>query len=441
MSLVLQNQRVFDFYSAHPEFDFEKMNILLVDLLENFKESLSPSLNPTFAAKLAQQIKDLEVGLKVHQVEHYKNVMEFRNQYMEDLKQAIYTNHNEKVQPLLSIQTEMFYEKLIKYQKENSNTNWSKQCDDLKSLLRADFETFSTKDNLQMIEYRLMNGLSSTESRIQVEIKENSRKIESLSKQNYDQEAMHGQIKELLRKMDNSSSKGKVSETVLGHVIHHLYPMGEVKVVGTIKESGDILMLREGFPTILFENKNYDRNVGQDEVQKFLRDVESQQCCGILLAQNYGIANKSNFEIHIYQGHVCVYLHSVQYNPDKIKAAVDIIDHLSSFLGKASSLQSSDDIVLDLEFIEKINREYQQFILQKLTQIKTIKDYSHKMLAQMDEMKFPQMEQWLNKYFSQSLSTTESRCKFCGFEAKSSGGLVSHIRACKKRKADEVIVI
>ena len=35
-------------------------------------------------------------------------------------------------------------------------------------------------------------------------------------------------------------------------------------------------MKRDNKPTILLENKNYDKNVGQDEVLKFLRDVETQ---------------------------------------------------------------------------------------------------------------------------------------------------------------------
>ena len=41
MSLIIKNPRVYAFYEKHPNFDFEKMNELLVDLLENFQESVS----------------------------------------------------------------------------------------------------------------------------------------------------------------------------------------------------------------------------------------------------------------------------------------------------------------------------------------------------------------------------------------------------------------
>ena len=198
------------------------------------------------------------------------------------------------------------------------------------------------------------------------------------------------------------------------------------------------MMSRNGFPTILLENKNYDRNVGQDEVTKFLRDVETQKCCGILLAQHYGIANRANFEIHIYQGQVCLYLHQVEYDPEKIKAAVNIIDHLSKFIESTSN--PHDDISIDLECLDELNKEYQHFVQQKMAQVKCVKDYSQKMLASIDEMKFPKLENWVGKYFSQSLNSRENQCRFCGFEAKTNNGLLSHIRACKKR-ADNTEVL
>ena len=41
------------------------------------------------------------------------------------------------------------------------------------------------------------------------------------------------------------------------------------------------------------------RKLVQEEVKKFLHDVETQNCCGLFLAQNYGIANKEDFEVNI----------------------------------------------------------------------------------------------------------------------------------------------
>lgn len=459
MSLILKNQRIYDFYQNHPQYDFERMNTFMVELLENFNEKMVPSLDQNFASKLTQQMIDLQTQLlkqqQDQQLDHYKQLTDFRKQYIEELRHAVHYHHDEKVQPLLSQQADLFMEKLDKWQKEHPV--WQQSCNALKETLQRDISGLSSsslnkeklQECIQNMDDRLNQTLTSsqsltttlftaTESRLQENLKDQSTKIDKLTTLGSSQETMHQQVSDLLRKMDNSSSKGKVSESMLNHVLHSLYPMGEINAVGTTKETGDFTMVRDNKPKILFENKNYDKNVGQDEVQKFLRDVETQQCAGILLAQNYGIANKSNYEIHLYQGQVCVYLHQVQYSPEKIKIAVDIIDNLSQYID--SSGFQTEAIAVDREFLEQLNKEYQHFASQKIAQMKTIKEYSQKMISQLDEIKLPQLEQWLGKYFSQSF-VKENVCKYCGFEAKSPGGLTSHMRSCvaaKKAISDDI---
>ena len=436
MSLILKNQRIYDFYQKNTQYDFEKMNHFIIDLLEGFTEKVSPSLDQTFASNIMKQMVDLQTQLlkqqQEQQIDHYKQLTDFRKQYHEELQHAIHYNHTEKVQPLIAQQVDQFIDKMDRWQKDHPV--WKEACDSLKLDLQKDIVELSRisvteetlKEFTQNVDERLIQSLSNnqtlvnnmltaSEGRIHENMREQTRKLDNIGETTKDQEQMHSQVSDLLRKMDNSSSKGKVSETMLNHVVHNLYPMGEIKAVGTTKETGDIIMLRENKPTILFENKNYERNVGQEEVQKFLRDVETQQCAGILLAQNYGIANKSNYEIHLYQGKVCVYIHQVNYSPEKIKIAVDIIDHLSQYIDDSGF--QNEEIVLDKEFLEQLNKEYQAFVLSKTNQIKLVKEYTQKLLAQIDEMKMPQLEQWLGKYFSQSL-TKENQCNIVDLKQK-----------------------
>ena len=450
MSLLLKNQRIYDFYQNNPQFDFEKMNNIMVDLLENFNEKLNPAFDQSFASRLMEQMANVQKQLVTqqsdNQLEYYKQLGVIRTQYLDDLKTII--------QPLLVQNMDQLYDKISNIQKDESPMI-NAVLDKVKQEMVVITNSFSTVNQssvmsndqlLKPLEDKLSYNftsfqtitnqmLSSTESRLRDDLRSQQYKLEEMNKIGQKQEMMNNQVSELLRKMDNSSSKGKISETMLSHVLNNLYPMADVKAVGTTKETGDFMMKRENKPDILFENKNYDKNVGQDEVQKFLRDVETQQCAGVMLAQNYGIANKSNYEIHLYQGNVCVYLHQVQYNPEKIKIAIDIIDHLSQFIDISGF--KTEAITIDKEFLDQINKEYQSFVQQKLNQIKTIKEYSSKMLMQIDEMKMPQIEQWLSKYFSHSFSK-EHLCKYCGFESKSAGGLTSHLRSCAaKKKIDE----
>jgi hypothetical protein len=459
MSLLLKNPRIYDFYKNNPQYDFEKMNHLLVDLLEKFQEKINPAFDQSFATRLLEQMGEIQKQLMKQQtdqqLEYYKQLGEIRKQHLDEMQTLVANHHNEKVQPFLTQYTEQLYEKISLCQRENplwetsianlkqdiqnviqnlsahhgGTSSMGSSSDMMNQYVRTIEDKFS--QNFTSFQTFTNQMIMSTENRLRDDLRMQQHKIEDMSQRSKDQEHMHNQVNELLRKMDNSSSKGKISETMLSHVLNQMYPMGDIQSVGTTKETGDFMMKRDNKPTILFENKNYDRNVGQEEVQKFLRDVDTQQCAGILLAQHYGIANKSNYEIHLYQGKVCVYLHQVNYSPEKIKIAVDIIDHLSHFID-ASGFKS-EAITVDKEFLDQINKEYQSFAQQKMTQLKTIKEYSAKLTSQLDEMKMPQLEQWLCKYYSHSFSK-DNQCIYCGFEAKSSGGLTSHLRSCVAKK-------
>jgi DNA anti-recombination protein RmuC len=434
-SLTTSNERICAFYQANPQYDFDTMNLCMIDFLEKFQETQTPSMDTNFAEKMLRKLDDFQkdwlIQYNHQQYTQLQNTVNLKDHYMEEMKTSLKRSHEDVLLPQMAAQWQTWQAQDTSHQIELMKSTIQREIDTLTS---KSLNSQNLQDCAAKIEERIAILMQATETRLQTQLKESVQQIEQLKKLGYDQEQMHTQVNELLRKMDNSSSKGKVSETILGHVIHNLYPMGDIRAVGTTKETGDIMMLRDNHPTILFENKNYDRNVGQEEVQKFLRDVETQKCCGILLAQNYGIAHRNNYEIHIYQGQICIYLHSVQYSPEKIKAAVDIIDHLYPQLSQINTKQQSEDIVIEYPFLEELNKEYQQFVQQKLNQMKTVKDYSQKMLTQIDEMKMPQWSQWLEKYFSQSLSSKETQCSYCGFTAKSTNGLTAHLRACKKRK-------
>jgi hypothetical protein len=231
--------------------------------------------------------------------------------------------------------------------------------------------------------------------------------------------------------MENSSSKGKISENLLYNIIIPLYPTAEITSVGTTKETGDIMIHRKDKPTILLENKNYDKNVNTEEVKKFLRDVETQNCCGIMIAQHSGIANKENYQIELYKKNIVVYLHNVEYDADKIKVAIDIIDHFKSQLTEIES--GTDTFTIEKHILDDINAEYQLFITQKITHIKTIKEFNQKLLSQIEEINIPSLEQFLHKNYSISTSTSQDVCEFCSKSFKSQRALSAHLRGCIKK--------
>ena len=148
--------------------------------------------------------------------------------------------------------------------------------------------------------------------------------------------------------------------------------------VGSQKESGDIMIHRKDRQKILVENKCYEsRQVTSDQVKKFIHDVDIQNCSGLFLSQEGGIVNKDNFEINIHNRNVLLYIHNVNYDPEIIKIAIDIID---SFKTKLDEVTLTDDYPISKDTLEEINKEYQLFVEQKLNQLKMVKEFSQKMI-------------------------------------------------------------
>ena len=60
----------------------------------------------------------------------------------------------------------------------------------------------------------------------------------------------------------NSAAKGLASENRLQILLNKMFPMSNVVDSRALKEAGDFLLKREGRPTILIENKNYEALMG-----------------------------------------------------------------------------------------------------------------------------------------------------------------------------------
>ena len=243
--------------------------------------------------------------------------------------------------------------------------------------------------------------------------------------------SLNSSVSELLKKLENSSAKGKLSENILVNILHSLYPSGQIDHVGQTKETGDVILSRKDKPKILLENKDWGKNVVQEEVKKFLHDVETQKCCGVFLSQNFGIANKENFEINIHDGNVLVYVHEAHNDPEKIKIAIDIIDHIKEQLNELDNDEEVDSI--SKEKLSSINSEFQVFVASKLSLIKLVKDFNQKILRQIEDIKIPSLEEYLSTRYA--TSSSKYVCEYCGFAAKNAAAKSAHLRGCSVKKS------
>ena len=385
--ITLKNKRVYEFYKNHPSISFETMNILVVDLLEKLMQNSQPTLDQTLASsileemtKVKQQLAQTETQLNQQLL---SKMVEMKKDYMSDLHLVINNNTTDKVAPIVQQYNESLQDKikilihdLLPKTQEGVSKEITSSLKELQlniqretsgltkdTITKKTLEEFvSSIDNkfaksLVSSQTFLNTMITSTEQRITQKVGEGQQKVDNMESEiklsQVQQKVLQSNINDLLRKFENSSAKGKISENIMEHVLHNLYPTAQVDLVGTTKETGDIMLYRDSKPTILFENKNYDKNVVQEEVKKFLRDIEMQNCCGIMCAQHYGIANKENFHIDVHNGNVLLYLHAVEYNPEKLKTAVEIIDHFKSTM---EDLECGEDVIqFEKETLDTIN--------------------------------------------------------------------------------------
>ena len=237
---------------------------------------------------------------------------------------------------------------------------------------------------------------------------------------------------EFLKKNNTSTSSniGNISEEKLLVVLTKIYPNAELIDCSGKSKHGDILMKRNLKKNILFENKNYSKNVPKEEVLKFIRDCDEQLCSGIMISQQSGISTKNNFQIDIQNNNILIYLHNCNYDEYKIDSCVLLIDHLSDILSQIKS-QACNNIISD-EILLEINQEFTSFINQKETLMNFIKESNKKILNHLNDLELPSLHKLLATKYA-STKTLNLKCELCNnFTGINSKSLAAHKNKCIK---------
>ena len=274
MSLELHNKHVVDFYKKNKHISFEDVNVFMVDMLEKMMQSdpspnLMNEMNKSLIGlqtKMETITKDITKLQNDTQNHFILKMLEMKDIYMEQLKSALTNNVSEKIQPILKEHTSLFLDKTQLL----LNDLIPKNQEHLKSELNHSLQRFE-----QSIMKEKYNPQELTAFIHNLETKFNQSVMETndkLLRSDYKLEAGFKELRELtntnqqnmsliLNKMENSSSKGKLSENILFHILQGLYPCASIDCVGTQKETGDVMFIRRDKPTIMIENKNWDKNV------------------------------------------------------------------------------------------------------------------------------------------------------------------------------------
>ena len=452
-TLICKSAKVWAFYHEHPHLDFEKMNIMFTNILVSIMNTTNPENNTNITSQILNGIANIQSQLTNQQVEYDKQLFlkltQFKKEYIDDLKIILSSNIADKIAPLIKESNGSILDKthlLLSDLVPKNNENLSRQIndsirsvglfiiDEIGKRSKLDEEPLSQSsldEFIKTIDSKFTNVIDSTKKMVDSNKDATLSQFSSITSS---QNALLSDVKDVLKKMENCSSKGKISENIVLNILRGLFPSGEIEYVGSQKESGDIMIHRKDKQKILVENKCYEsKTVGSDQVKKFIHDVDTQNCSGLFLSQEGGIVNKHNFEINIHNRNVLLYVHNVNYDPAIIKIAVDIID---SFKSKLDEITLTDDYSISNDTLEEINKEYQLFVEQKLAQLKMVKDFSQKMIKSIEDVQLPSLEKMLSSRFGYTTSG-KFICEKCHFVGKNRLALSVHKRTCDKTHTEE----
>jgi hypothetical protein len=177
-------------------------------------------------------------------------------------------------------------------------------------------------------------------------------------------ESKANEIKSKLDTMDTrltfktNKQKGKEGETGIFDLMSKRFRSKNgysIEDVSSIPRNCDIVLHRDGFPSIRFEIKNYTDNVDTQEVVKFRTDLEELNEHGIFISLQKGIANKGDVDMEILPNNkIAVYLSHNNYNIDVIDDWVNILYDFDRYITGLVKENDPDNVQIAQETLAQI---------------------------------------------------------------------------------------
>jgi hypothetical protein len=428
--LETSNPIICSFYQSNPSFNFESMNLLLVEMLKNVVKNTQDNKNEQVLTNLHDFFNNFNNQITNLNSKVDTQFKSFSTQ-LESIKSInnLTLSNNEKdintIKELLSqintsnnkLSYDVSNELVVKFNEFKNN-----YIDSLKSFVEniLNQNDTSLKD---FFDNKCSTLITNAQQPIITLLSSSNETIKSLHQINTN-------VFQQFEKQLNSTIKGAVSENKLHSILSDLFPSSEITKSANEKKSGDFIVRAD--ETIMFENKDYERNVPPEEVKKFMRDIEEVNSHGIFLSQSSGITLKPNYHIDIHNSNVLVYVHYVNYDKEKIKCAIQIIHTLAPRL--RSIIQNNGNNNISSEILEDINREFNIFIEKKEMLLTISKDHLKKISNSIQELQFPNLEKYLGTKFA-PVASQNFKCDICNlFIGKSFKSLAKHKQSCIKKK-------
>jgi len=467
--LIINNERICRFYKENPHIHFESVNLIFIDLFDKLLTDMNSTMNASINSQILTNVNDLcssmdflKNSIDSHNTDLKQTILlkysDIKKDYIDELNTILSLNHSERMAPLLDKNNSILIDKtatIITDIIPKTQTHYYQQIqdsiryfhksisDDTRVLLNyvdnntiKDYVTnFEMKSSmmLQNIQQPIHKFISASEERITQNIK--NLKETTTMNQTVETKIMT-ELTELITQFRAISPTNNQPNTHMSSILTKLYPTADISKMKNDPNPNEInvhMMKRFKKAKIIIQSSIHEDNVNEDEIAQFNKISEQNMCNGIFISQNSGFVSKSNYHIEINNRLISVYIHNGEFDPNKIKAAVNIIDHLYNKLNEFNNT-SDFKITIEKEMLDEINKEYQSFIQQKDTIITAVKESHKNILSQIDDFKFPCLEKYLSTKFSPIIYKQGFKCDICKlFNANNLKALAAHKRGCTRK--------
>jgi len=423
--ILITSPRILSFFENNKEIDPEQAFGIMCDFMSAFLK-IQPNNEPLTLDALQQNTQVLQ------SLCHSMN--QIPKQINKEVEGSLRTIHQEMIERIgFHIQSIITS---VQSQLSGQIDHLSSQMkvlvlEDISQIKKGETSVDQIASNLtQTLQNHMISYVADSETRLTSQL---SFIRDQLTKTALESVTFGDSVKDLVRKLDTTKGKGTINENLLGHVLSHLIPRCTVENVTTQKETGDYMFYVEKKPKVLIETKSFSTPVPEPEIKKFIRDTAVQNCCGLFISQNTPIACKNNFEINLQEGNVLLYLHNVNNDPQTIKNGLEAIYYIKERLDELDFHSENGAQNIPKEVLDEINREFQEFMIQKSSLIQWQQDQHKATIDKLQKLQFPGLERFLQTKYA--FSKTESViCEYCGEAFANTYKKGAHIRKDHKDK-------
>jgi len=462
--LKITNSKIIEFYRCNPNISFEVVNLLVLEILQTgaiqqsngeisirsdpivsaFHEKHRIDELTTFLTSLRevinQQIQHISSDYIIAKTEYVQELRAilFRNDG--NAKQRIQENNGRFIERIkfaisglrvtsIADKTQLMIRQFQKILTANSESifNSDEICSKEKEYV-TNFES-NTTHMIQAIIQLLSDCLAEKERQLESLIASLKRREDVNSAAYY---KLIYECNDLLHQLHTKS------DNTFDRVISNTFPTASITNESVANGPDKYVVLRDDKPTIRIESHNIkNRNVGLSEIKSFLKERISH---GIMISQHTGITTKPNYHIEIHNHFVTVYIHQLEHSAEKLQIAVEMIDVLSAKMGDFC-VATENKYSIPKEVLDDVNREYQQFIIQKEAIMSMVKEQHKRLLGQLDDIRFNSLDKYLATRYS-SCKKQGYTCDLCNiFNVGTLKGLAAHKRGCARKIGTSILPI